>query len=149
MYNALLYKYRLWKLQRDKGRARGLYRSRIAVAKKKGMPQEEINSLISDELFHVEELDDRIVRMQVQFLSGQAEKYLIPIPRFNKEDGSWELHRRMGHWRWSQDTILRMKAAIRDEHKYRREYWQSWVTLSVGVIGALTGLVFGLVALVK
>ena len=94
-------------------------------------------------------LDDKIIKIQTHFLTKQAEKYLVPTPKFKGSDDNWEQSKITGHYHWTQKTISNVKKAIREEQKYRREYWQSWVTLSIGVIGALTGLAFGLVALVK
>ena len=90
-----------------------------------------------------------IIKVQTQFLTRQAEKYLVPIPKFEGGDDNWEQSKFTGHYHWSHKTISNVKKAIQEEQKYRREYWQSWVTLSVGVIGALTGLAFGLVALAR
>ena len=146
MYYLLLYK--IWKLQRERERTRKYHHKRINAAEKKRMPQEEIDSLMTDAIFEDVEVEDKIIQMQTWCLSRQAEKYFIPTPRLDEED-AWERCTHTRQRRWNPQTILKMKATIREEQKYRREYWQSWVTLSIGVIGALTGLAFGLVALVK
>jgi hypothetical protein len=42
------------------------------------------------------------------------------------------------------DVIVELRSAIRKEKKERREVWQSWAALSIGLTGALIGLVAAL-----
>ena len=149
MYYAFMYRHRLWKLQRDKERTRKTFGKLIAKAEAENKHQDEIAHLFSDELDSEDKTDDMIIETQMRFLTRQAEKYLVPTPKFRLDDGSWEQSKITGRLRWSQQTISSVTRALREEQKYRREYWQSWVALSIGVIGALTGLAFGLVALTK
>lgn len=95
---------------------------------------------MSEEIFHVDDLDDRITQIQIQFLTKQAEKYLIPTPKFKTDDGTWEESKVSGRWRWSKETISNVKKIIREEQKYRREHWQGWLALLIGLVGALIGV---------
>lgn len=136
----LSYKRDLWKLQGDKNKARKFYGELIARAEEENRSEDEITHLISEEIDSVRELEDKIIEIQVRFLTKQAEKYLVQIPEFSLTDGTWEQSKITGRVRWTQKTISNVKTAIREEQKYRREYWQGWFAMFIGALGALIGV---------
>ncbi|MCH8282108.1 MAG: hypothetical protein IIC96_15665 [Chloroflexi bacterium] len=87
-----------------------------------------------------EYIEDDIAQMQHRLLVRQAEKYLIPTPKHITQDGTWEKSDISGRWRLSQNILSELKKAIRQDQKYRREYWQSWLVVLIEFIGALIGL---------
>lgn len=115
MLYMLSYKRDLCKLQRDKERTKRGYGTLIVTAEKENRHHDEIARLISEELFEIEVLDDKIIEIQTRFFTSQAETYLVPIPEFKTGDGRWEKSGITGRWRWSQETISNVKTAIRKE----------------------------------
>jgi hypothetical protein len=42
---------------------------------------------------------------------------------------------------FDEETLTALRAIVRKEHKERSENFRSWTTLTIGIIGALIGLV--------
>ena len=61
----LSYKRDLWRLQRDKERTKRFYGNLITEAEKKNQSSTEIGHIVGEEMFHVDELDDQIIRLQI------------------------------------------------------------------------------------
>jgi hypothetical protein len=116
MLKQLKYEWALRRLQQEKDKTRASYVEpyRAAVANK---DVDEIERLDSEETHETQSIEDKIARLQTSFLIEEARRLLISTPAFDsKEDGAWE------------------------EKKERREGLQSWAALSIGLVGALTGL---------
>lgn len=87
------------------------------------------------------EIDDRISRLQTTFLIDEAQRYLLPTPKFSDDHrGAWERATTAAHYQLKLSAIAELSAAVNRVKKERRDAWQSWVTLLIGVIGALIGL---------
>lgn len=140
MFDILTYKFELRKLQWQKEKNRKYFQKCRDEARKVRKSNDEIDGLISEEMAIRDRIDDDIAQMQYRLLVRQAERYLIPTPKHITQDGTWEQSEETGRWRLSQGTLSELKKAIHHEQKYRREYWQGWLALLVGLIGALTGL---------
>ena len=140
MFDALKYNIDLWKLQREKDKNKRFYSKKIAEAEKKKYSDDGIDSIVREEVHEIGMVDEEIARVQGLFLVSQAEKYLIPLPKFNTDGEDWEESRITGRWRLSQKSISELKSAIREEQKDRREKWQGWLALLIGLVGALIGL---------
>ena len=140
MLDILSYKYKLWKLQGEKEKTRKFYRKKMDVARKEKKPQDYIDNFIGEEMHDIDCTDDDIAQIQYQLLTRQAERYFIPTPKVITQDGTWEQSDISGRWRLSENALSNLKQAIRQEQKHGREHWQSWLTLVIGLIGALIGL---------
>jgi hypothetical protein len=66
---------------------------------------------------------------------------MIPIPDFDSdESGPWEKASTRPHYQLKSEALAELRFAIRKERKERREGIQSWTALTIGLIGALIGL---------
>lgn len=136
MLEIFSYKFELWKLQRNKEKNSKFFDKLVDKAREEKKDREEIDTLYGEEMIIRDRIEDDIAQMQHRLIVRQAEKYLIPTPKYITQDGTWEQSDETGRWRLSQNTISELKKAIRQEQKYRRE----GVALLIGLIGALTGL---------
>jgi len=73
-------------------------------------------------------------------VKDQAEHYLIPIPKFNKDSPDWIESRIDGRYALSPEAVAKLRSAIRAERRERYEHAFRWLAALTGVIGALTGL---------
>ena len=140
MLDILSIKVELWKFQRDKDKLGRTYRKEIDQARTAGKSSEEIDNLIHEHMALSDLKDDDIEETQHRLICRQAEKFLVPTPRYIKKDGSWEQSHITGRWRFSHAEISQIKDAIRQEQKHRREHWLGWLCAITGIIGALIGL---------
>ena len=142
MFDIIKYKYisELRKLQKKKEKNRRLYRKLIDDSEKAEKSRDEIYSLGQEQNDIEYYIDEQIIQVQHKLVVHQAEKCLIPVPEYNTKDGTWEESSTTGRWRLSQTSIFELKKAIQEERKSRRDHWQSWLTLLIGLIGALIGL---------
>jgi len=140
MLDTLSCKMKLWKLQRKIDKSVRSYEKDIDNARKVGKSTDEIDGLIHELMYISGYIEDKIEEAQYQLICRQAENFLIPTPRYNKKDGSWEQSDITGRWRFSHATISQIKDAIRQEQKHRREHWFGWLSAITGIIGALIGL---------
>ncbi len=144
MLEILSYKFELWKLQNEKKKNRKYFEKLIDKAKKEDKPREELDELHRDEMTIEDRIDDYIAQTQYQVLVAQAEKYLIPTPKYitrnGIQNGIWEKSDITGGWRLSQNALSELKKEVQQEQKYQREHLQGWLVLLIGFIGALIGL---------
>ena len=140
MLDIIKYRSELRKLQKKREKNRKLYGKLIDELEKAKKSRDEIYSLRHEQNDIEYYIDEQIIQVQHKLVVHQAEKCLIPVPEYSTKDGTWEESTTTGRWRLSQTTIFELKKAIREERKARREHWQSWVTLVIGLIGALIGL---------
>ena len=140
MLNALQYNFKLQQLQRSKRRVRKKYKEIYEQANRQKKSRDELEKLRYDERFDLEWIDDDIWRLQMQHISQQADKYLLPVPKFDQDSGEWIESDITRGWRLSPAALAKLRTEIRQERKGRREHWQSWLTLLTGFVGALIGL---------
>ena len=106
-------------------------------AKAKGSRQkEEVRAEAGSEIVPILE---KIDHLQTRRFCRIANRLLVPIPdRSDKEMWS-EKHYDYGHVLTGKG-IWEIKKLIRQEKRERREGFAFWLTASVGIIGAFTGL---------
>ena len=138
------YKCQLRKLQNKKELTSDGYSKQIKEARKSGADRDELDSLAHEA--HMVDLysDHNIRAFQSRYLLKKAERYLLPIPPFDKESGNWEKSEIAARWRLTLPAHAELRSAIYDYEKGRRERIQSWS----GIIGASTGLLGTLIALI-
>jgi hypothetical protein len=59
----------------------------------------------------------------------------------NEDDGFWETGRNTGSWYLSNKGITEVRSLIRKDTREILEIVSKWVSISIGLIGAITGLV--------
>jgi hypothetical protein len=145
MFSRLRYEFALRRLQRGKRRTERLYATKEAEIKDKKNNLIELQKLGEEQIHETQVIHDQIARLQTVFLREEAERYLLPIPKFDDGDGgSWEFAATAAHYQLKPDAIAELRSAIRKEKKERREGWQSWAALAIGFVGAMIGLVAAL-----
>ena len=141
MFDGLQYAFQLQRLQANKRSIIKKYKKLYDQAKQQKKSDAELDATVLNERSKKDYVDDLIWRLQMQYLSQQAEKYLLPRPKFNQDSGEWIESDVTGHWRLSQNALVKLRTAIRKEQKERREHWKTWIPLLTGLVGALIGLV--------
>jgi hypothetical protein len=80
---------------------------------------------------------DDIRRLVSLRLVRKLERDFLPVP----SDVTWEESHITGERYLSAESLEKVREVIRQEHRYKAERWQLILTWSIGLIGALTGLV--------
>jgi len=141
MFDGLLHSIRLRCLQAQKRGTTGKYKELRRQALEQKKDREYLERLSYEEMRDVSEWEDEILQIHSQYLVNQAEKYLLPIPKFQEKGGDWEQSPFLGLWRLNKRALADLQAAIRKEQKESREHWRAWTASITGLIGALIGLV--------
>lgn len=119
------------------------YSRDIRIAKKKG-DRNEVASLESAHHYESELNDQEAALIHTRQLVNQARRLRVPIPPHGEKDGFWEEASQLGSWHLTEAGNVAIREAIRKELVWRREQRAHWITVfstSIGIIGALTGLV--------
>ena len=92
-----------------------------------------------------ERAEDEISQLTTRYYTRMANRLMIPIPKFQPTGGAWiESAYRPGRYILTTSALHELRAAVRAEKKARTDAWLAWlplITVLVGVLGALTGLV--------
>jgi hypothetical protein len=137
----LSYRYKLRRLQKQKTRLYRLYSKDIDKARRKKMSHDEIDDIIRNEKEECDVVDDEISQIQTDYLPSQADKLLLPAPKFDAKSGMWKQSKITDRYHLSPTAATDLRAAIRKEQKERSEHLRAWVTSLTGLAGALIGLV--------
>lgn len=82
--------------------------------------------------------------IQTRYLTRKADSLLVPMPNTDNPsmyvEVEWDKDPSQPKY-LTDDGLRAVRAAIRDEQRHSREAFGYWFGISVGVIGALTGLV--------
>ena len=107
--------------------------------------QNAVNRLAHDRRWELAEIrDSRQARIQEKWIR-KARKFMIPIPHqvFPKdkdENENWEFSPPSGEMLLKPQAMINLRRQVRREQKERREAATHWITVIVGLVGALTGL---------
>jgi hypothetical protein len=139
MIDTLKYRGRLSRLYVKRDKARKDYRKDIAEAKKQKENTEKIEGLLNEAWFTDDEYQDEITSLVTDHLRQKARKLMLPLPNYSDEE-SWEQSKFSNRYILTEKGIFDLKTKIRNEQKEILQLYLPWLTLIVGVIGALTGL---------
>jgi hypothetical protein len=134
----------MWYLERDLARLRRDYHREMAEARDSQStadPQEIEARYTSESDLAREELEsvrtERIIR--------RARALRVPLPSLRPHaqagDENWDLGSVMGQWTLTDEGQARLRRAIREEEKARRETAAFWIGILTGLIAVVTGLV--------
>lgn len=150
MYRGIAYQLKLRKLQKQQRKNLESYKKRLRDAENAEEDDEKIESIERD--FHIDSLVDHesIELLQHKYLMDKAQRYLLPIPKFDEESGDWEesFSTGMFGWRLSLSAQEKVRLKIDEYEKHRRERIHSWMTALTGIVGACAGLVGVLIGLI-
>lgn len=140
MISEIRHWWALKKLQKRRRRLVAVYDAQIAKARKEKKPEDDSYSIYREMRFELEWVDEDIAKIHSAYLFEQAQKYLVPTPEFDRENGDW-IESEFGQtWRLSPKAMTALRSSIRAEQKERREYWRGFLGSATGVLGALIGL---------
>lgn len=141
MVKWLKFRYRLWKLERERSQFEHKYMELIEAAKKAPKHPDEEDQLWAEFFSEKELFDEPISAFRTGYWMTAASRLMVPIPDRN-EEGMWEKARLSPrHEFLTIKGIAEIRSAIRKERRESREPFVMWASLVIGIIGALTGLV--------
>jgi len=138
--NEISYRWKLRKLHRLRSKTVGTYKRLQEKARKEKKPREDIQSLISEEMFEVDMIDDEIETLESRYLIESARQLVLPIPAFDKDSDTWDESKITRRFRLSKKAMVEIRSLVRKERKERREGMMLWLAALIGLIGALSGL---------
>jgi hypothetical protein len=142
MIEWLKYQYGLWKLDQKERQVSRHYGPKIAEAGKQNQ-QDELRGWVDEHKRELELVEDERCILEHTYWVRKADRRLFPRPRFDGEYGStWvESKRWPGRVYLSREGISEVRAMIRKDTKERHELMLPWLSLLIGLVGALTGLI--------
>lgn len=138
--NKISYRWKLRKLHRLRSKTVDAYKRLQEKAREEKKPREDIESLINEELFEVDIIDDEIDTLESRYLIESARQLVLPLPDFKKDSDIWEESKITGRFRLSKKAMVDIRSLVRKERKERREGIMFWLAALTGIIGALSGL---------
>lgn len=138
--NEISYRWELSKLHRLRSKTVGMFKQLQEKARKEKKPREDIQSLISEEIFEVDMIDDEIEILESRYLIESARQLILPIPDFDINSDTWKESKITRRFRLSKKAMVDMRSLVRKERKERREGIMLWLASLIGIIGALSGL---------
>lgn len=139
MFNYLKYRLELYQLQKSSRRLLKQYKQINKQVVNKGSEHfMELNDLARQQ----DELQTWIEFLQTKYYQEICNRYVIPMPDkdegnyciFNFDDGEGEREI------LNTEGFYKVRSLIRQEKKERREALGFWVTLLIGLLGAIIGL---------
>jgi hypothetical protein len=88
-------------------------------------------------------VDKYIAVLETDYWVDRAQRYLLPTPKdeaYIKTKYFAQEVKRPFHY-FDKETLTALRAIVRKEQKERSENFRLWTTLTIGIIGALIGLV--------
>ena len=134
------YRKSLGKLSRDRDKESKALSKLVQEAKKLG-GRAKADEVYQAESFELESIDEDISLLRTRYLINRAEKKSLPLPPMNEEDGFWETGRITGSWYLTNKGITEVRSLIRKDTREILEIFSKWVSILIGLIGAITGLV--------
>jgi len=134
---------RFWWLERQ---INSEFAEKIKEAKAKKETQ-EVRRLQDKHSWNLAEIrDSRNARIQRKWIR-KAGKLMIPLPpqdierMLNDDDDNWEISRPANEALLKPQAMINLRREVRREQKESRDGYIRWITVVVGLVGALTGLV--------
>lgn len=128
-------------IEKAKGEISSRWDAAVRDAKAQGKSKDEIHDLGYP--FHMEHVweDEEVLSLTSDYYIRLANRLLVPVPKYVKENGDWEESLTNGSVRLTAHALHELRKSIREETKSRREQWMIWFSLIFGAIGAVSGLV--------
>ncbi len=140
--NYISYRISLFKLNRQRNKVDKYYKKEYQEAKKTGDGSkiQEVGSLAS---FELQEVDDEIQYLEQRYIIDRARHMLLAVPSIidQEKGGLWTQSNTTGKWLLTTEGLRQLRAAVRTEKKERTDSLSRVITIIVGLIGAITGLI--------
>lgn len=113
----------------------------VVTARKSGTNEVEINRIRNEEFWEARAYSFRVEVLETEILIDQARRYGVPIPPRSDDSDSFYFSNEGGGWVLSEEKAFELRKCVREEQKHAREVWQSWMGLSIGLLGAAIGVI--------
>lgn len=135
------YKKSLYKLRQQEDRFRKAYIKAVDEARKRGGWKEEEKARVCESI-DLDMVQDEISSLISDYLTSKAKRTFIALPQWpDPGNGMWEKSRFTERWRLSPDGIAEVSQSIRRVQKEKVAMVSAIVSLLIGLIGTITGLV--------
>ncbi len=141
MFNYLNFQLELKKLSNQKEKIQGLYSEDVRKAHQEKQTHDDIESIISCEMYEVGMVQEEIDILTTNYLRAKANRLLVPLPEYDDKKMWNECNKISQQKVLSIRGINTLKSAIRKEQKERFELSLMIATILIGFIGAATGLI--------
>lgn len=138
---------REWKAEWRRSLLDKAYAKDIAVARI-AKDKDRVESLELDHRFEIQMHEEEADLELTRYLTRQARRLHVPLPRYKNDDGSESEHWYEGSLTYyrmlTTEGVAKLRDEIRREKKARHEskaVWIPWLSAITGAIGAATGLV--------
>lgn len=138
---------REWKAEWHRSLLDKTYAKEIAAARI-AKDKDKVESLEFDHRFEIQMHEEEADLELTRFLTRQARRLHVPLPRYKNDDGSesalWYEGSITCYRMLTTEGVARLRDEIRREKKARHEskaVWIPWLSAITGAIGAATGLV--------
>lgn len=136
----LLFERRLRQLQSKRDNIARSFASDYRDAKKAGKDQFALESIRSESNFETDLIEFEIDSLMTGELTRLAERYFVAIPPWSEEKW-WKEYPSISHGKvFSAEGVAKLRDAIRDERKRRRESVISLIDAFAKIAAILTGL---------
>ncbi|KIC17028.1 MULTISPECIES: hypothetical protein [unclassified Leisingera] len=133
------FQLKLRELQKSNKKVWDHFSPKIDAAREAKQFEEE--QLIASEAFwESDQVRDEIHNLQHRYVQKQAERLLIPMPKFKTKDGEWEQSQFDGFWRLNEAALSALAREVRQERRERLELAFLWPSSIIGFVGGLVGI---------
>ena len=137
LFDSFLFNRKIRILQKEREECWDSYRSDLESAKN-NKDEDKYQSILAEVYFFTDQIDEKIRWEQHIYVKSQAERFLIPFPEYNKDNGDWVQPLVNGRWMLSDECFYKLHKEVRAE---RRDRIELPLILPASIIGMLGGLV--------
>ncbi len=134
------FRIKLSSLQRQKRRTEASYKKAIEKArteKNDDAEQTEVSSMFAE----TDLLDEKIRKIWHNYLIENADKLLIPYPKYVEESKGWVRSEISGDWTLTEEALAKLSGEVRRERRERIEMVFLWPSALVGLLGGVMGII--------
>jgi len=135
MFEAIKYRWKLRKLEKECNRIQGIY-----AKHRKGLKGKDLAVLHSEEGSEICPVLEEIDSLKTGRFSQIANRLMVPLPDYNDKELWQDLCYSSRRVALTSKGFWELKKLIRQEKRERREGFVVWLATLTGIIGAITGL---------
>ena len=135
----ILFRMELRKLQAEEQAVVDSFDPEIQKARSNKNWEQE-NIIASQMFFEKDNVRSEIWNLQHRYITRQADRLLLPIPKFDMASTDWRHSEFDGKWTLSSEALARLGREVRQERRERLELAFLWPSAMIGLIGGLVGV---------
>jgi len=148
MLDWLRYRRDLARLRKQYAKDLKALHNAYAAAQKQNKTISEANELRDKWLDKFRDNQDRIALLETEYLTSQARKHLVPMPKVPAEiydgapdpSGKWRCQNLGFDCLLTDEAVRELRRELRADRRERLEIVRSWVAGLTGLIGVIIGL---------